>query len=66
MKAAKLEGNVLFVMNSLTDTLALSIRNLSNVDLFDVDHINPANLISFDHILVDSNAVKKLEERLNA
>jgi len=66
LKNAKLEGSVLFVIDEFNEALALSIRNIPNVDLFDVKHIDPANLIAFDHILVYDTAIKKLEEGLSS
>lgn len=64
IKQAGLEGRVLFMMKEFNEPFALSIRNIPNVETFDVAHINLLNLVSYDYILVEETAIDVLQERL--
>ena len=56
--------NVLIVSDSVDENLYLASRNLKNVDVRDVQGIDPVSLLSHDKVLVTVGALKKLEEAL--
>ena len=56
--------NVLIVVEDVDDNLFLGARNLRNVDVIDVQGVNPVNLIGFDKVLFTVGALKKAEELL--
>jgi len=56
--------NVLVVTHELDDNLALAARNLHHVEVMDAQEINPLSLIKFDKVLMTSDAVKQIEEKL--
>ncbi|MDA9049983.1 50S ribosomal protein L4 [Pseudomonadales bacterium] len=56
--------NVLIVVEDVDDNLFLGTRNLRNVDVIDVQGVNPVNLIGFDKVLFTVGALKKAEELL--
>ena len=56
--------NVLIVVEDVDDNLYLGTRNLRNVDVIDVQGVNPVNLIGFDKVLFTVGALKKAEEML--
>jgi len=64
IKKMGLEGRILFVMKEFNEPFALSIRNIPNVEAFDVEHVNPLHLISYHYVLVAENAVDVLQKRL--
>ena len=65
---AKLKGleldNVLIVVEEVDDRLYLAARNLKNVDVVDVQGVNPVNLIGFEKVLFTVDALRKAEEKL--
>ena len=63
LKNLELE-NVLIVSDSVDENLYLSARNLKNVDVRDVQGVDPVSLISHEKVLVTVGALKKLEESL--
>ena len=56
--------NVLIVVENIEPNLYLASRNLVNVDVCDVNSINPLDLIGFEKVLFTVSALKKVEERL--
>ncbi len=56
--------NVLIVVEDVDDNLYLGARNLRNVEVIDVQGVNPLNLIGFDKVLFTVGALKKAEEML--
>ena len=56
--------NVLVVVEEVDSNLYLGARNLKNVDVIDVQGVNPVNLIGFDKVLFTVGALKKAEEML--
>lgn len=64
--AAKLKelelNNVLIVVEEVDDNLYLGARNLKDVDVIDVQGVNPVNLIGFEKVLFTVGALKKAEE----
>lgn len=56
--------NVLIVSGEVDQNLYLAARNLHQVDVRDVDGVDPVSLIAFDKVIVTVDAVKKFEEAL--
>ncbi len=56
--------SVLIISDSVDENLYLSARNLKDVDVSDVQGINPVSLIKHDKILITVDALKILEEAL--
>ncbi|MCB1645939.1 MAG: 50S ribosomal protein L4 [Pseudomonadales bacterium] len=56
--------NVLIVVEEVDENLYLGARNLRNVEVIDVQGVNPVNLIGFDKVLFTVGALKKAEEML--
>jgi large subunit ribosomal protein L4 len=63
LKAMALD-NVLIVTNVLDKNLLLATRNLTTVDVLEVAALNPLSLITFDKVLMTTEAVSQLEELL--
>ena len=63
LKALNAE-NVLIVTNEVDKNLFLSARNLSKVDVIDVQAIDPASLIAYDKVMMTVPAIKQVEEML--
>ena len=55
---------VLIVVEEVDDRLYLAARNLKNVDVVDVQGVNPVNLIGFEKVLFTVDALRKAEEKL--
>jgi len=55
---------VLIVVDEIDTNLYLASRNLINVDVCDINGVNPVNLIGFEKVLFTVPALKKVEERL--
>ncbi len=60
----KIEQKVLIVLEEVNETIYLAARNLPNVELMDVEAINPLNLIHSQKILITAAALKQIEELL--
>jgi large subunit ribosomal protein L4 len=56
--------NVLIVSAEIDENLYLAARNLNNVDVRDVEGIDPLSLIGHEKVMVTVAAVKKIEEML--
>ncbi|MEQ8485326.1 MAG: 50S ribosomal protein L4 [Pseudomonadales bacterium] len=56
--------SVLIVAEEVDENLYLASRNLKDVDVRDVQAVDPVSLISHDKVLVTVGALKKLEEAL--
>lgn len=63
LKAMALD-NVLIVTNDLDKNLLLATRNLATVDVLEVAALNPLSLITFDKVVITTEAVSQLEELL--
>ncbi|MCZ6708905.1 MAG: 50S ribosomal protein L4 [Gammaproteobacteria bacterium] len=57
-------NNVLIVCDEVDENLYLASRNLRNVDVLDVQGVDPLSLISHDQVLITVDALKKLEGAL--
>lgn len=54
--------NVLIIIKGIDNNLFLAARNLYKVDVCDVNLINPVSLISFEKIILTTEAISKIEE----
>jgi len=63
MNELKLE-DVLVINHEYDENLELATRNLYHVGVLGADEINPVSLIGFDSVLITSEAIKQLEEKL--
>ena len=59
-----LEQNLLIVTGEFDMNLALAARNLPSVAVFAVEDIDPVSLIGCENVLVDTAALRAIEERL--
>lgn len=57
-------GHVLIILDQADSNVILAARNLPNVDVIDVDSLDPVKLVAFENILLTVEASKKLEEKL--
>jgi large subunit ribosomal protein L4 len=55
---------VLVVVEEVDENLYLGARNIRQVDVIDVQGINPVNLIGYEKVLFTVGALKKAEEML--
>lgn len=65
--AAKRGGmpeRILIVADEVGTNLHLSARNLPHVDVVDASAADPVSLVSHDRVLIDEEALKKMEARL--
>jgi large subunit ribosomal protein L4 len=63
LKELELE-KVLIISDDPDVNLYLAARNLRNVEIEDIDGVNPVNLVGAEKILITAAAVKRLEELL--
>lgn len=56
--------NALIVSDEVSENLYLSSRNLHNIDVRDVQGLDPVSLIRFEKVVVTVAALKQLEESL--
>ncbi len=63
MSELKLD-DVLVINHEFDENLELASRNLYHVGILAADEINPVSLIGFDKVLMTSEAVKQIEEKL--
>ncbi|MBH79752.1 MAG: 50S ribosomal protein L4 [Gammaproteobacteria bacterium] len=57
-------ASVLIVGDDVDENLYLAARNLKDVDVLDVQGLDPVSLIRHDKVLITVDALKKLEELL--
>ncbi|MFT5571643.1 MAG: large subunit ribosomal protein L4 [Cryomorphaceae bacterium] len=63
MKDMQLD-DVLVITHEFDENLALASRNLYHIGILEADEINPLSLIGFDKVLMTSQALKQIEEKL--
>ena len=63
MNELKLE-DVLVINHEYDENLELATRNLYHVGVLSADEINPVSLIGFGSVVITTDAVKQLEEKL--
>ena len=56
--------DVLIVTEQADENLLLAARNLYHVDVRDSDELDPVSLVGYRKVLVTTEALKKIEERL--
>lgn len=65
---AKLKGfdidNVLIVMDTIDNNVALAARNLPGIDVCNVSGADPVSLVRYEKVIVTQAAAKRLEEWL--
>ena len=59
-------SKVLIITDELDVNLYLSARNIPNVDIITVREINPVNLLKAQKVAVTADALKKIEEWIDA
>ncbi|MCL4133544.1 UNVERIFIED_CONTAM: hypothetical protein GTU68_042255 [Idotea baltica] len=67
MKAKLDELNVskaLVLLDEVSQPVYLSCRNIPNIQVLDVEGVNPVSLVRYPHIVTTAAAIKQLEERL--
>jgi len=57
-------SKALVLLEEVNESVFLACRNIPNVQVLDVDGMNPVALVRYPHIVVTAAAVKQLEERL--
>jgi large subunit ribosomal protein L4 len=57
-------NHVLVVVEEVDENLYLGARNLRQVDVIDVQGVNPVNLLGYEKVLFTVGALKKAEEML--
>lgn len=56
--------DALIITHELDDKLALASRNLYKVGVMEVADLNPLHLVGFDKVVVTTEAIKQIEEKL--
>ena len=56
--------DVLVITHELDENLSLASRNLYHVGVLEAQELNPVSLIGFDKVVMTSEAVKQIEEKL--
>ncbi|GAA6140025.1 50S ribosomal protein L4 [Arenicella sp. 4NH20-0111] len=56
--------DVLVITHEFDENLEMASRNLYHVGILGADEINPVSLIGFDKVVVTSEAIKQIEEKL--
>lgn len=67
MKAKLADLNVskaLILLDEVSQAVYLSCRNIPNIQVLDVEGVNPVSLVRYPHIVTTAAAIKQLEERL--
>ena len=57
-------AELLVITDEVDNNLALSSRNLANVEVIAAKHANPVALVRYPNVLLTKGAVAKLEEML--
>ena len=57
--------SALILVEEVQPSLYLSSRNIPNVQVLDVEGVDPVSLMRYKNVLATSGALKKLEERLS-
>ena len=63
LKDLKLES-VLIVIEAYDENVFLAARNLHQVEVLDVDALDPVSLIRYENVLMTVGALKMVEEKL--
>ena len=65
LKTLKIDGKALVVYSLDNENLFLASRNNENVAVLSPEEVNVLDLVATSYLLIDEDAVKKLEEVLN-
>ncbi len=57
-------SKTLLLLDEVPESVFLSCRNIPNVQVIDVEGVDPVSLVRFPHIVTTTAAIKQLEERL--
>jgi len=57
-------SKALVLVEEVSEALYLSCRNIPNIQVLDVEGVNPVSLVRYPHIVTTAAAIKQLEERL--
>lgn len=57
-------SKALVLLEEVSEAVYLSCRNIPNIQVLDVDGVNPVSLVRYPHIVTTAAAIKQLEERL--
>lgn len=58
------ESRVLIIADRIDQNLELAARNLANVEVITAENLNPVALVGAEKVLVTTQALKQIEERL--
>jgi len=64
LKALKVEGKTLIVLKDIDEKVILSAQNIANVVVTSVTNVSVFDLMYFDHVVMDKDSVKLVEEAL--
>ena len=64
LKALKVEGKTLIVLKDIDEKVILSAQNIANVVVTSVTNVSVYDLMYFDHVVMDKDSVKLVEEAL--
>jgi len=57
-------SKALLLLDDVSEAVYLSARNIPNIQVLDVDGVDPVSLVRYPHIVTTAAALKQLEERL--
>ena len=60
----KIDKSVLIVVNELSENVILGTRNLSDIKVISANEVNTYDLVTYDYLLIEEEAIKVLEEVL--
>ena len=55
----------LFIVDEITNNLSLASRNLPNVNVTNLNTLNPINLLKFNSVVIAENCLNLIEEKLS-
>ena len=55
----------LFIVDEISNNLSLASRNLPNVNVTNLNTLNPINLLKFNSVVIAENCLNLIEERLS-
>lgn len=64
MDNLKVDKSALIVVNDLSDNIILGSRNLSDMKVISANEVNAFDVVTYDYLIIEENAIKVLEEVL--
>ena len=55
----------LFIVDEISNNLSLASRNLPNVNVTNLNTLNPINLLKFNSVVIAENCLNLIEEKLS-